>query len=138
MLKKTLLVMLSLAFLASSAEAALLSNVDGNVLVKKGRGYRKVSKTTRLKPGDRVFVRGEGSARVTYGANCSRTVVTNQAFVVPPGAECMPGDGPQMADQTCSGPGCASGMTDADKFVLGTFVVGGGFIAATRDHSASP
>lgn len=132
MLKKSVLVALSLAFLAGSAEAALLSDVDGNVMIKKGRSYRKASSATKLKPGDRVLVRGEGSARVTYGANCERIVGPNQTFVVPRGGNCGSGNGMQGDGRQ------GTGLSDADKFVLGTLAIGGAFLVGTGDNPASP
>lgn len=123
MIKKSLLVVLSLAFFASTAEAALVSDFEGKVLVNKGRGFRKVSRPTKLKPGDRVLVRGEGSARVTYGMDCEAIVGPNQSFVVPREGKCQQG----------------AGMTDTDRFVLGSFAIGGAFaIGAGHDKPASP
>jgi hypothetical protein len=127
MLKKSLLIALSISFLASSAEAALLSEVDGKVLVNKGRGFKKVAKPTKLKPGDRVFVRGEGTARVTYGLNCEEVIGANQGFVVPRGGSCQQG----------------AGLSDSDKFILGGAAIGGVFLATKgsgqgHDHPASP
>jgi hypothetical protein len=48
-----------------------LTVIGGMTLVNRGTGFSKVAETTELKPGDRIFVRNGGGARITYPDGCS-------------------------------------------------------------------
>jgi hypothetical protein len=69
------------AFLATNAEAALLTNVDGKVSVNHGSGFRPSGGGDALAPGDRVSA-GEGSADIVYDNGCSARVGPHQVVVV--------------------------------------------------------
>src|SRR5687768_1370315 len=55
---------------------AVLSDVQGSVLVGTEEGFREVSGTTNLAAGDRVVVAADSQAVLSYGPGCS--------FAVPP------------------------------------------------------
>jgi hypothetical protein len=140
MLKKSIAIALS-GLLATSAHAALLTNIQGKVLVNQGDGFLTVTATTELKPGDRVLVRAKSSAKVSYGIDCVETLKSNRTFVVPAETTChggiigslkdAPGDMASVSAQTESGMG---------PLVIGGLFVTGISIAAMSgdDHPASP
>ena len=57
--------------LAAPEVSAVLTQIQGTVLVDAGEGFAAVSEDVRLKLGDRVLVTKEGGAILSYGANCS-------------------------------------------------------------------
>jgi hypothetical protein len=58
---------------------AVLSDVQGSVLVGTEEGFREVSGTTNLAAGDRVVVAADSQAVLSYGPGCS--------FAVPPNSD---------------------------------------------------
>jgi hypothetical protein len=56
---------------AEPAAAAILTQVQGNVLVDAGKGFVPVSNNVGLKLGDRVMVAKDGGALLSYSENCS-------------------------------------------------------------------
>jgi hypothetical protein len=119
------------ALLATSAEAAMLTNVEGAVSVNRGDGFRPTDGGSVV-PGDRIRT-GMGSASVVYENGCSMRVGPNQTVAV-----------------LASAPTCTGGLKDAEPqapgfppILLGGLVVGGavGLAVALTDnhnHSHSP
>jgi hypothetical protein len=81
MLRK-LTVAVSALVIASGAQAARLTEVNGTVLVNAGEGFREASGKTSVSPGDRVLIRGKGAAQIDYGAGCIERVLANQTVIV--------------------------------------------------------
>jgi hypothetical protein len=70
------------ALLTTSAQAAMLSNLDGAVSVNYGNGFQPASIGSSLSPGVRVRT-GEGSAAdIVYDNGCSKRVGPQQVAVV--------------------------------------------------------
>ncbi len=82
MLRKSIVAAASTLFLASSTQAALLTHVEGTVMVNKGEGFWKVARSTMVSAGDRVLVRGKGGAQIDYGDGCIMRVSSNQTIMV--------------------------------------------------------
>lgn len=55
--------------MVSSAHAATLS-ASGSVMVNTGSGFKAVSGTVEVRPGDRILVGASGEARVAYTSTC--------------------------------------------------------------------
>ena len=91
MLRKLCVLVTSASLLASSANAALLISVEGAVMVNKGEGFVDVGDVAEVKPGDRVLVRGEGSAQIDYGDGCVVEVSDNQSVVIAEKSTCTQG-----------------------------------------------
>ena len=69
------------ALVTTSAQAAVLSNLDGVVSVNHGNGFQPASIGSSLAPGDRVRT-GEGSASILYDNGCATTVGPKQVAMV--------------------------------------------------------
>jgi hypothetical protein len=82
MLRKLIFSVVSTFMIASSAQAARLTDIEGTVLVNTGEGFQEVIGKTTVSPGDRVLVRGKGGAQIDYGAGCITKVLDNQTVVV--------------------------------------------------------
>ncbi len=76
--------------IASAAHAARLTEVDGNVLVNKGEGFLEVNGATAVSAGDRILVRGKGTAKIDYGDGCVKKISANQTAVVTSKPVCDP------------------------------------------------
>lgn len=81
MLRKLTVAVSALA-IASGAQAARLTEVNGTVLVNAGEGFREASGRTSVSPGDRVLIRGKGTAQIDYGSGCIERVAANQTVIV--------------------------------------------------------
>lgn len=94
------------ALLAATAQAAVLTNIEGAVQVNHGDGFKPVAAGAALAPGDRVRVTA-GSAAVLYENGCSMRVRPKRIVVVlsvPPvcaatgqNAGAAPAEGPGVA-----------------------------------------
>ncbi|MFZ1109166.1 MAG: hypothetical protein WAN43_12600 [Rhodomicrobium sp.] len=118
------------ALLATSAEAAMLANVEGSVSVNRGDGFRPTDGGSVV-PGDRIRT-GAGSASIVYENGCSTRIGPNQTVVV-----------------LSSPPGCNAGLKDGEvapasfgvpPILLGGLVVGGavGLAVALSDNHNNP
>jgi hypothetical protein len=59
-----------LLFAGSSVHAAMLSDVQGEVLVNSGSGFHAVSGPTTLGLGSTIMVKAGGAAQIAYGDGC--------------------------------------------------------------------
>src|SRR5665648_353678 len=82
MLQKLIFAVVSTFVIASGAQAARLTDIEGTVLVNTGEGFQEVIGKTTVSAGDRVLVRGKGAAQIDYGAGCVTKVLDNQTVVV--------------------------------------------------------
>lgn len=64
-------VLLFLCLLCSGTRAASLEQINGEVLVNQGSGYRSMQRPIVVAPGDRVMAGPDASARIAYDAHCS-------------------------------------------------------------------
>lgn len=103
----------------TAAKAATLEAIQGQVMVNKGNGYRFVSGTVELNPGDMVIANSGGGAQLIYGDGCNVPVQAGAAVTV--------GDQSPCAAQGGSNGGPALGP---GTLALGAVVVGGGIGAA--------
>jgi hypothetical protein len=90
MLRKLIAAILATSSVVSSAQAARLTEIQGTVLVNTGDGFWEVKDATSVSAGDRVLVRGKGSAQVDYGSGCIVRVLANQTVVVASAPTCKP------------------------------------------------
>ncbi len=123
--------------LATSAQAALLINVEGAVSINRGDGYRPVAENgAPLVAGDRVRS-GLGSADIVYENGCSQKVGPNQTMIVlSPAPACNVGlkDGASVSE---------GGGVSTEVVVLGGLVAGGAVglglaLSNSTSHSVSP
>lgn len=105
---------------ATSAEGALLTNIQGAVFVNSGNGFIPVTAGTSVNPGARIRV-GAGAAEIFYENGCSQKVGSDQVVLVP------------------SAPPCAGSLKDggdiaaapaASEFALPDAVTAGALLAA--------
>jgi hypothetical protein len=88
MLGKHIVAAIITAVVTSHAQGAVLKSISGTVMLNKGDGFRSVSDVTPVSEGDRVLVRGRGSAQIEYGEGCSVQISANQSAVVLPSHAC--------------------------------------------------
>jgi hypothetical protein len=125
-------VMMALSF--SSAEAAMLTNIQGAVSVDQGNGFKPVNAATELAAGTRIRA-GGGSADLVYGNGCSVRVASGEVVAVqytPP--TCYTGGGLKDGGPVAVEPG-------PDYYALGGVAIAGAAIiaiAASQTSSASP
>lgn len=100
---------------SASAQAALLTGIEGSVSVNRGNGFQVVTVPTQVKPGDRVMV-GQGSnAQIVYSDTCIARLPASNTVIVATKAPCE-----------LSAPDAA--LHEGQR--LGTVVVGGLVVAA--------
>ena len=75
---------------SQAAHAATLGEVQGQVLVNVGNGYKIAVTGMELKPGDQVVVNPGGTAQVAYG-DCIVPVPIGTISVVASSPPCEPG-----------------------------------------------
>src|SRR5271166_2615052 len=66
---------------ATSAQATVLSSLDGAVSVNRGNGFTPASIGSPLAPGDRVRT-GEGSANILYDNGCATKIGPQEVAIV--------------------------------------------------------
>lgn len=115
-----------LAVVAGTAEAALLTNIQGPVSVNTGQGFRLVTTAVDLKPGDRVMVGNGGTAQLIYNDACITRVDGSGVVVVQQAAPCGLTTG-QV--QPTPGPG---GVPTTVVIAGGVVIVGGGIYALSK------
>ncbi len=71
---KTLKILMVALFASSTAHAASLSDVKGDVRVSHGAGFVKVDGSTELAPGDKIKAGKKAAAKLVYSDGCSVTV----------------------------------------------------------------
>ena len=81
MLKRTITIPVVATLMATSLQAATLTNVSGKVYVNAGAGFVPVYGDTTIAPGTRVRV-GEGTAVIDYGGGCAFPLGSEQMALV--------------------------------------------------------
>jgi hypothetical protein len=90
MYRHSILAVVFTCTIAPAIQAARLTEVEGNVLVNKGDGFWEVNNATPVSAGDRVLVRGKGTAKIDYGNGCVKKISANQTTVVTSKPVCDP------------------------------------------------
>ncbi len=70
---------------------ATLSNVNGEVLVNRGQGFRPAAPGMALRPGDRILVTARGRARLSYTGGCGVSLGAGSMATVTKLAPCKVG-----------------------------------------------
>ena len=88
------LAMLAASFIPSTAvSAADLKSISGRVTVNTGGGFTTATGPTGLRPGDRVMVGQNSSARVEYDDHCIVKVLPGAVYTVKRQSPCRDGAG---------------------------------------------
>ncbi len=131
MSRKSVPIAIGMTVFAWSAQAAMLTNVEGAVSINRGPGDQPGAAGVELNPGDRVKA-GEGSADIVYANGCSTRVAPNHVMVV------------LAAPPSCAGGGLKDGIVAGEEpstLLIGGLIVAGGAgaaIALANSHPASP
>jgi hypothetical protein len=148
MFMKLCLATACIAFVASSAQAALVINAGGTVLLNQGKGFSEVATITEVHAGDRILVRGEGRAQIDYGDGCLVELSANQSAVVSASSGCAE-SALYSTSSTSASPASGSlkdtpaavapQTTDTnDGLIIGGLVIAGGAaVALGGDHDSS-
>jgi hypothetical protein len=118
MIRGLVTVLLVGALLTESAEAALLSNVQGAVTVDQGDGFKPALGGAAVSPGDRIRV-ASGSADIVYDNGCAVHVGAGQVVAI------------QYNPPSCGGGSSSSGsLKDPPSETPVMLYVGGGLLLA--------
>ena len=117
----------------SSAQAATLEGVQGEVMVNRGGGYRFVSGTVELKPGDMVIANSGGSAQLSYNGGCTVLLEAGAVITVAEQPPCLT----TQASAAPTTPGLTPGALAIGAVVVGAGV-GAAVLLGNEDKAASP
>ncbi|MGO9485294.1 MAG: hypothetical protein ACLPX9_12020 [Rhodomicrobium sp.] len=129
MVRKTISIALVASLAATSAQAALLTNVEGGVSVDRGYGFAPAGASSVIAPGVRIRT-GEGSADIVYENGCTVKVAPGQTVIVL--------GSPPPCREAAGAP--AGGVSENALYLGGALAVGGGAAAAillTQSNSSS-
>ena len=134
LLKRALSAALIACLAFSSAQSAILEGIQGEVLVNRGGGYRFVSGTVELRPGDMIIANTGGSAQLSYNGGCTVLLEAGAVITVAEQPPCL-------TTQASAGP-TTPGLTPG-ALAIGAVVIGAGVGAAVllgngKDKAASP
>ena len=73
---------------AESLQLAMLSNVDGKILVNKGKGFISAKSGMALQPGDRIVALDGSRAAVVYPDGCVTKLGENSLLALDKSATC--------------------------------------------------
>lgn len=113
-----------------AAEAALLTNIQGQASINRGNGFVPATGPVDLKPGDQVLT-GNGGAQLQYSLTCTATIGPNQLILVQAQSPCA-------AQQGQAGSEAGLGGISTTNLIVGGLVIGGGVAAAIALSQASP
>lgn len=143
-MSRALMVLVCGIAFSTPALSATLSQVQGQVMVNRGQGFRPVTGPTNLSAGNSVMVSAGGSAQISYPDGCSSSVAVGSVVTVgaqSPCATSQPGTG------TGTGSGNGTGLSPLLGPTAGIFAVNVGVIGAivgtqlanqNNDRPASP
>jgi hypothetical protein len=118
MIRKLISCVVIASLIATGAEAAVLSNVQGSVIVNRGDGFQPAQGGTSIAPGDRVRVVA-GSAEILYENGCVVKIGQGQMVAVLHTPPACRGESSRVSTSSSSGP---SDMT--------YYYIGGGLLLA--------
>jgi hypothetical protein len=111
------------AVFASSASAAMVTDIQGDVLINRGVGFVAVKEPVEVAPGDLVLVRADGSARLDFGPGCGIAVKPGQIVRVSAKPTCQQAQGKGGNSDTTTTTG---GSIPTSTLVIGGLAVAGG------------
>ena len=76
-MKTSMSLVLAAALATSTANAAILQDIQGDVWIGRDKGFTRVEKSTEVLPGDKIKVGRKGAARLVYSDDCSVPVGAN-------------------------------------------------------------
>jgi hypothetical protein len=135
MIRKVVSSLIILPLIVTGAEAAVLANVHGSVIVNRGEGFQPAQAGTSVVPGDRVRV-NEGSADILYENGCSVKIGAGQMVAVlhtPPACK-----GTNSPSPTSSGGGSSGGLSTMTYVYIGGGLLLAGGIGAGVALAVSP
>lgn len=119
-----------MGILVSTAQAAMVIDIKGDVLVNRGAGFVAVREPVELAPGDLVLAGAGGAARVDFGKGCAVPVKPNQIVRVSIEPPCRSKTGAETSrDPKAAGATAGSGMAPSALVLGGLAIVGGGGLA---------
>ena len=132
-LLKRVLSAATIACLASSpVRAATLEFVQGKVMVNHGGGYRFVSGSVNLKPGDMIVADSGGSAQLFYDGGCTVPIEPGAVVTVAELPPCL------TTQATPSTLGLSPEALAIGAVAIGTGVVAVLLLSNGSDKAASP
>ncbi len=102
--------------LLAPAHAATVTDLQGEVLVNTGVGFKKIEGPLELVPGDQIMVGALGSAQVKFADGCSVPVQPGQIVQVGPESPCI----------AQKEPAAETGGVGANTMIIGGVVVAAG------------
>jgi hypothetical protein len=115
---------LTLSVFASVAQAATLDVLKGDVLLSDGTGFKPVSGSSSVKPGDQILPSADGVAKVAYDQGCEVPVKPGSVYVVAAKSPCTLHSAGPGASGATSTPDQAS-QADYTPYVIGAVIIGG-------------
>jgi hypothetical protein len=118
MVRKLISSLVIVSLIATGAEAAVLANVQGSVIVNRGDGFQPAQSGASMAPGDRVRV-VQGSAEILYDNGCVVRVGSGQMVAVlhtPPNCK--------------AGSPVSSGANSGESSNMTYYYIGGGLLVA--------
>jgi hypothetical protein len=119
---------------ATAVQAANLSNVSGEVLVNTGKGFVAVveNQAVTLKPGDKILVRDNSFATVSF-AKCAVALSQPTVFTVAKSAPCeesasLPEQSTVISPAATGNEALASEAALVSTAVTGAIIIGGGAV----------
>jgi hypothetical protein len=123
----------------SGAQAAMLQEIQGVVLIDRGGGFDTIDGPTQLNPGDSVIANPGGAAHVVYSDGCNVTVQPGAVVGVEKNSPCSK----KGSEQAFAGGDPESGFSTTNLLIGGAVVaLGAGaavlLIADDDETPASP
>ena len=118
----------------SPLQAATLDGIQGEVMVNRGGGYRFVSGSVELKPGDMIIANSGGSAQLSYDGGCSVLLEAGAVVTVAEQPPCLT----TQAAATPTTPGLSPGTLAIGAVVIGAGVGAAVLLNSGGDKAASP
>lgn len=84
---------IALIFGVTTASAATVDQVKGDVQVNVGNGFSPIQGAVQVPPGAAVMAAPGSSARIIYANNCFVDVAPGQVITVVPDDQCVPAAG---------------------------------------------
>jgi len=116
----------------SPGQAATLEFVQGKVMVNHGSGYRFVSGSVNLKPGDMIVADSGGSAQLFYDGGCTVLIEPGAVVTVAELPPCL------TTQATPSTLGLSPEALAIGAVAIGTGVVAVLLLSNGSDKAASP
>jgi len=123
MLRQLVAAISVLALFTTTVQAAALTNIQGQVFVNTGQGFKPAEPAMAVKPGDRIMTVQGGTVQIVYSASCTASVAADTVVIVEANPPCAP-------TTTGQADPAKPTSTGSNVLIIGGLVVGGGAIAA--------